>query len=62
MYDNDCRLNIKKNILFYYCCCYAYDIEYNSIRGCGYWARFADADKDLADADTTLFIRAGVYP
>jgi hypothetical protein len=49
MYDDDCRLNI----LFYYC--YAYDIKYNSIRGCGYWARFADADN-------TLFISAGVYP
>jgi hypothetical protein len=37
-------------------------MTYNSIRGCGYWVRFADAgaDKDLADADTTLFIRAGV--
>jgi hypothetical protein len=49
------------NILFYYYCCYAHDIKYNSIRGSGHWARFADADKDLADADTTLFIRAGVY-
>jgi hypothetical protein len=29
-------------------------MKYNSIRGCGYWARFADADKDLADADTTI--------
>jgi hypothetical protein len=42
------------NILFYYCCCYAYDIKYNSVRGCGYWTRFAGADKDLADAERIL--------
>jgi hypothetical protein len=49
MYDDDCRLNIK-----YFIIVVVILMTLNIILS-------ADADKDLVDADTTLFIRAGVY-
>jgi hypothetical protein len=64
MYNDDCRSNIKC-FIFYFIVVVMLMTLNNSVRGCGYWARFADAgtdaDEDLADVDTTLFIRAGVY-